>query len=940
MQFRFAQIVFITLTLAGSESLVSAHNARLDPSVQKQLFAKKQFFEKQFSDKSKPGSQSPDKQSEQQPDFSSLLAIESPEERVQALRKYLAENRESPQEDTLRELLTQSLAVMAEQQLSAQNIESAIDHFQQALKSSPARITDKFFETTLIRIPLAVAVRGYRNEAVLLAREVEAKCAESSVRLGAVGEFYLSLEMVTDAQRALEAAVRIGPEDARLHRTLGVAYRMALRLEDALNEYKRAIELDPADKRAYYEMANMQRAHGAYEDAIRLYEKQREVDPTHTASIKGQALVYLAQGKTDKAEKALAQLKTEDLADDYYLQTQTALSYLIQGQTSQARQSAERAVGIESRFTWARIAAAEVDLVENRLFDAEKHLLAAAQFGNFPTLHFTLGKVYLAAEDYEGALVQFAKAFRYDRRDGFVTKLGGVREARAEKLADLLLREQQAALYLFEPLTSWTQFRTAETLVRLEEELRSLSVENQESEKGAVSSDSNKAKSLENVVNEFTEAEPLRSPFRKLYIAQRLARSGQYPELAVKYADEALSQAEEATKDQGSLRDYPNYDRDSRLRIFRGRASDARGWALFKAGKTTEAIESLSAAVNHYGELPEAKRAGWHLATARESTGALKESLDLYLASYEAPESGSSDLNRKVIETLYRRIYGSLKGLNERLGKPAESSPDALATTAAAVTPRAETKKSFALKPSLPESTQNNSAATTAPAASPPATDAAQRQSVRLFAKDSAAFAINMPKSDLMISPMEADKEADKEVDKKTAEVAVSTESVSKEKPDSAESKATENAETEKITVTEAVSAVELPVNQVRDVQLSLAETTAVLSTLDLKIESVEAETPSLPDLPIPAANEKSNIRAEPESELLTEPSRSISSRPKIIVSAEQPVAEAPIVSSRRRVVTDEINHSVASIRPRIVQATRLREVSPSATRKRRVTGQ
>jgi tetratricopeptide (TPR) repeat protein len=932
MQLRFAQIVFITLTLAGSESLVSAHNAR---SVQKQLFAGKQFFEKQFSNKSKSDSQSPDKQSEQQPDFSSLLAIESPEERVQALRKYLAENRESPQEDTLRELLTQSLAVMAEQQLSAQNIESAIDHFQQALKSSPARITDKFFETTLIRIPLAVAVRGYRNEAVLLAREVEAKCAESSVRLGAVGEFYLSLEMVTDAQRALEAAVRIGPEDARLHRTLGVAYRMALRLEDALSEYKRAIELDPADKRAYYETANMQRAHGAYEDAIRLYEKQREVDPAHTASIKGQVLVYLAQGKTDKAEKALAQLKTEDLADDYYLQTQTALSYLIQGQTIQARQSAERAVGIEPRFTWARIAAAEVDLVENRLFDAEKHLLAAAQFGNFPTLHFTLGKVYLAAEDYEGALVQFAKAFKYDRRDGFVTKLGGVREARAEKIADLLLREQQAALYLFEPLTSWTQFRTAETLVRLEEELRSLSVQNQESEKGTVSSDSNRAKSLENVVNEFTEAEPLRSPFRKLYIAQRLARSGQYPELAVKYADEALSQAEEATKDQGSLRDYPNYDRDSRLRIFRGRASDARGWALFKAGKTTEAIESLSAAVNYYGELPEAKRAGWHLATARESTGALKESLDLYLASYEAPESGSSDLNRKVIETLYRRIYGSLKGLNERLGKPAESSSNALATTAATVAPR-EAEKSFALKPSLPESTQNNSAATTAPATSPPAMDAAQRQSVRLFAKDSAAFAINMPKSDVITPPTEPDKE----VDKKAAEVAVSTASVSKEKPDSEESKAAENAETGTTAVTEAVSPVELPVNQVRDVQLSLAETTAVLSTLDLKIESVEAETLSLPDLPIPAANEKANIRAEPESELLTEPSRSISPRPKIIVPAEQPVAEAPIVSSRRRVVTDEVNRGTVSVRPRIVQATRLREVSPSATRKRRVTGQ
>jgi hypothetical protein len=45
--------------------------------------------------------------------------------------------------------------------------------------------------------------------------------------------------------------------------------------------------------------------------------------------------------------------------------------------------------------------------------------------------------------------------------------------------------------------------------------------------------------------------------------------------------------------------------------------------------------------------------------------------LDLYIAGYEAPASGSeSDVNRAVIESLYRKINGSLEGLDKRLQTP------------------------------------------------------------------------------------------------------------------------------------------------------------------------------------------------------------------------------------------------------------------------------
>jgi hypothetical protein len=132
-----------------------------------------------------------------------------------------------------------------------------------------------------------------------------------------------------------------------------------------------------------------------------------------------------------------------------------------------------------------------------------------------------------------------------------------------------------------------------------------------------------------------------------------------------------LGLAQVATEPEGSLREYPNYDRAGRLAIFRGRALSAKGWALFKAGKNREAAAALTESTQAYGPLPEGRRALRRLAAVKETLGELKEALDLYIAGYEAPASGSgSDVSRAVIESLYRKINGSLEGLDKLLLKP------------------------------------------------------------------------------------------------------------------------------------------------------------------------------------------------------------------------------------------------------------------------------
>lgn len=649
----------------------------------------------------------------------SIRSIEDPAARIAALQKFLKTNIIADQALVAREAIVASWAQLAETQLSENNIERAVADFQRAFAALPEKITDRFFEETVIRIPLAVSVRGYRNEAIGLAQQLEKRFAKEQPRLAALGEFYMTVEAPADAIRALEAAAQLAAADARLHRALGAAYRMGLRLDEAVAEYQAAIGLDTQERRAYFELANLYRALGAYPDAIKLYRQQLEIEPKHPPSLKGLALSLLAQGNEEQATAALTRARdlrggAEEVTRDIYLQTQLAFHYLAQSKLKPARQAADAALTIEPRYAWARIAAAEVDLAEGKYFDAERNLLAAARYANFPTLHFTLGKLYLAVEDFDSALDQFAKAFAYSAKDKFTTKLGGVLEVQAENLRELLAREHQAAIFLAEAPTSDEQFKIAEALTRFSYWLREIKAMNdaktaaKPARKPVVTR--KEMEELDRAAMDLVEAENTRRSFRALYVTQRLAQSGLATGLAVELAEQALGLAEAATEAEGSLRDYPNYDREGRRRIFRGRALDAKGWALFKAGRNDEAAVALNDAVQAYGTLPEGKRAQWHLAAVKEAAGELNAALDLYIAAYQPPESGSSiDVNYAVLESLYRKVHGSANGLAAKLGRPAISNSSA-ARNVAAPTTKAGSDSAAAKLPPRPPRTQKETA--------------------------------------------------------------------------------------------------------------------------------------------------------------------------------------------------------------------------------------
>jgi tetratricopeptide (TPR) repeat protein len=114
------------------------------------------------------------------------------------------------------------------------------------------------------------------------------------------------------------------------------------------------------------------------------------------------------------------------------------------------------------------------------------------------------------------------------------------------------------------------------------------------------------------------------------------------------------------------MRDAPLLDREGRRAVFLGRAYDALGWALFKRGNNQGAVDNLSKSVEVYPPSVERKNALWHFAVATEEAGDQRRALDLYIASYES-EMPMSKARRSQIETLYKKLNGSLAGLEEKL---------------------------------------------------------------------------------------------------------------------------------------------------------------------------------------------------------------------------------------------------------------------------------
>lgn len=647
-------------------------------------------------------------------------------DRVAKLQEFLKAFPNSKSQPRAIELLVSTYASLGDLKLKDGDRESGLKNLFLAISEAPTSISDKLYSGVVAQVPSNLYLRNEREAAIDAARKVEDKFGADPKRLLVLSAFYLGIEEGGEAARLAGQAVKLAPDMADAHRALGLGLHIALRLDEATAEYKRALELEPNTKKATRRsLADLHRASGKTEEALALYREQLAAEPTDRAARAGVVLSLLELGRTEEGQKELDAALAKD-PQDLILLAGAAYWFVAHNDSERALKLAQQAVQLEPRYTWSQIAMARALIAQKRPLEAERAIRFAGQYGKFPTLDYELANVLASAGLYDEAADVLLRSFSYDQGQ-VSTRLAGRVPARADTFPELLAPERRASIFQFKGADSPANAATLKSLLAFIKATEVAENAKLDEVKAAAAA------------KEFASGNDNMLAYRQIFAAARLLRQGVALQTAFELSEAARSSIEaaldvpavtvavqaEELRDmraralaQGSTPDVPAAPRNVLGNIMRGRVEDLTGMALFKQDKTALSIDHFKRAVAILPEgTPAWRNALWHLGTALDQDHQAEDALTYYIRSYNA---GNPDpVRRIVIEHLYRKINGSLTGLDERIGAGVVTSltRDQAAAAPAVTDPMTTPSPIATVAAAAPETTPS-----AMPAASPEAT--------------------------------------------------------------------------------------------------------------------------------------------------------------------------------------------------------------------------
>src|SRR5262249_30714541 len=224
------------------------------------------------------------------------------QERIALLERFIKSFRGSEYDLNARELLMREYALQGDQALREANPQQAVRAFKSAFRVTPAIVYVSIFVQYIVSFHAVPYASGYRDEHKDVMRAFEPKFQDQPNRLVEIGFFYVQIEAPIEAVRVLERAVQLAPDDHRAHNSLGSAYLINLRMEDAAEQFSKALELDPKDEYANLNLGNLARGAGDYERAIGHYKRQLAIKSDDAEARGGLAIALLAVGRDEEAE--------------------------------------------------------------------------------------------------------------------------------------------------------------------------------------------------------------------------------------------------------------------------------------------------------------------------------------------------------------------------------------------------------------------------------------------------------------------------------------------------------------------------------------------------------------------------------------------------------------------------------------------------------------
>jgi len=646
--------------------------------------------------------------------------------RVTLLTTFIKAHPQSAMLAKARQALVQTYAAIGNEYLQNGNLDKGVESFKASFDAIPEPMSDDYFQQLVWNFPALVANAGHREEAVKLMRSFEPRLWSNATRLMEISGFYASVEDAPDALRVLERAGVLAPKDARVHANMGTVYVMTFDFEKSEKEFLTAIELDPKSESVYTILGHLSRAKGDYQKAAEYYSKQIELSPEDDQAHGGLAIADLALGKTTEAagEGSRTILKNQN---DFRFRTQLAYWYALQRDYDKATTWAQAALQIEPRYPWARVVLANAYMAHGRFSDAEKEMVAARKYGQFPSIMFEMGRLYARAGLFDDAVETWTEGFEVTPMGMFRTSVGGTYPIASNSIDQLIERERQATLYFKEPLASKSEIQIAEELLRFNHHFLTLSqrrdfdaipryIPSKTSAEQPADSSSSATTSASTSAAAKGDTQPSGAPvivqpqlsdapvlnpdyvfyenwqtrmafqhidgevaalnsldddrriFRLIWMANKLTDADLKIDLAISAARLAYDTIDTTALPQNSIRDVEGtFSAEQQQALVKARTEDALGWALFKIDKGELAATYLKAAAERSPVEKERKEFYWHYGSVMETAGKTSEAVELYCKGYDS-SSALAAVRRSVIERLYQKVHGSLEGLNEKIG--------------------------------------------------------------------------------------------------------------------------------------------------------------------------------------------------------------------------------------------------------------------------------
>ena len=635
-------------------------------------------------------------------EFDKAAAVADPEQRIAALQKFIKNFPNSADVTRSLELIVSARGQIGDEKLRLGETEKGIAFFKAAVRDAPVPISDELLTKLILQFPTNLFSRSQPAAAIEIAKMIEEKIGENPKHMLALATFYLGTENASEAKRLAEKAIAAEtslaekPEKSNLpgaFQTLGLASRMNFEFDESAIAYAKAIELDNASMVSRRGLAEMKRALGKPDEAISLYREILAKDASDAAAQTGLILSLFDAGKRAEAETEMAK-SSETNKNNLFLLVGAAYWYAAHNEGAKAVELAQQAIVLEPRYTWSYIALARGQMAQKLPLEAEKTLLTARQYGDFPTLDYELASARVQAGFYRDAADALKRLF-YVKDDYVKAWIGNRVALEAKTFLELLAVERRASI--FEPLAADNQDNSdkLKSLLELAQKLDA--------------KDSTEAE-LGDSADRFISGDDNMKLHRQLFVARQLLEQKRALPKILEITQAAIGRVESGLDvanpsaavladelyasrtyaiSRGELVIVPTIQRQTLSKILRGEIEQITGWTLFQQNRSSDAVVRLKRALTVLPEKSAWRRLSmWRLGAALEADGKSAEALDSYIKSYT---DGDADAGKYlIIEALYQKVNGSTDGLVEKIGEKPVVVPVGL--TMQTVVPATETK--------------------------------------------------------------------------------------------------------------------------------------------------------------------------------------------------------------------------------------------------------